>query len=91
MNARAPEPQDWLSALDRLVHRHKLLTLDQARLAGRLITGDDSFQFPPPAPPAPANGAAPPEAAPTPAAEPAPDAAAPPAADDPSPDGSEKL
>ncbi|MFA5860796.1 MAG: hypothetical protein WDA16_03785 [Candidatus Thermoplasmatota archaeon] len=42
--------QDALAALDRLVHRHKLLTPEQALQAARLITGNAAFEFPPPTP-----------------------------------------
>lgn len=62
---------DAMAALERLF-RHQVITLDQAKLAARTITGDESIVFPPPAPaaePAPAPAAAP---APAPAAEPAP-------------------
>lgn len=52
-----PDANDALAALERLVHRHKVLTLDQARAAARIITGDPAFELPgepaPPAPPAP--------------------------------------
>lgn len=45
------EPTDVLSALERLVAKD-VLTTEQARMAARLITGDESLEFPrPPAPP----------------------------------------
>lgn len=70
-----PEANEALAALERLVHRHKVLTLDQARAAARLITGNPDYELPAePTPPAPAP-------APVPA----------PPADNASPDGSESL
>lgn len=38
-----------IAALQRL-HRHGVLTLEEAREAARLISGDDALEFPPPAP-----------------------------------------
>lgn len=73
------DASDALSALERLVHRHKILTLDQARAAARVITGNPDYELPAqPAPPAPA-------AAPPPSPAPAPPA------DNASPAGSESL
>ncbi|GEM_PF-3716795 len=57
------DAQEALAALERLL-RHDVVTLEEARLAARLVTGRDDLEFPPPAPPAsePAAAAAPPEA-----------------------------
>lgn len=52
--AQSPTVEDQLAALERLVHRHNVLTLEEARAAGRILTGNPAFDFPPPAPPAPA-------------------------------------
>jgi hypothetical protein len=62
------EASDALAALERLVSRHKLLTPEQALQAARIITGDPTFEFPPPRPAAPPPPAPPP---PAPAAPPA--------------------
>lgn len=61
------DAQEALAALDRLL-RHDVVTLEEARLAARLVTGRDDVEFPLPAAPAPAaptadgssNGATPP-------------------------------
>ena len=72
------EAQDAIQALDRLVHRHKLLSLDQGKSAARIITGDENVEFPPPRPPPPVPAAPPAAPIPPPAPPPAPeDAAAP--------------
>lgn len=55
---------DALAALRRL-QQHGVVTLDEAQQAARFITGDETFEFPPPAPEAahaeegPPGGAAP--------------------------------
>lgn len=50
----SPDPHrdaaEALAALQRL-HRHGILTLEEAREAARLISGDDAYELPP-APPA---------------------------------------
>jgi hypothetical protein len=46
------DEQDALAALERLL-RHDVISLEEARLAARLITGRDDVEFPPPVPPAP--------------------------------------
>lgn len=69
------EVAEVIAALDRL-QRHEVITMEEALDAARLITGDPTFAFPPPAPPEERNHDAPPahagptEGAPTP---PAPD------------------
>src|SRR5438552_3735297 len=73
------EAQDALQALDRLVHRHRLLSLDQGKSAARLITGDENVEFPLPKPEPPARAAPAPAAEPAPAMAPAREAAAQPA------------
>lgn len=79
------EAQDALQALDRLVQRHKLLSLEQGKSAARLIAGDENVEFPLPRPPPPAPPAArapPPKPESAPAAPPAEATAeAPPASD----------
>jgi hypothetical protein len=44
------DAQEALAALERLL-RHDVVTLEEARLAARLVTGRDDVEFPPPAPP----------------------------------------
>ena len=46
--SQGPDPKEALAALERLVHRHHLLSEDEARRAARLITNDPGFEFPPP-------------------------------------------
>lgn len=48
--APSDQHRDALSALERLVNRHHVLSLEEARAAARLITGDPDVQFPPPRP-----------------------------------------
>lgn len=47
-DANAREGADPVSAIERLVHRHKLLSPEQGRLAARLITGSEAFEASPP-------------------------------------------
>lgn len=50
--AQSPTVEDQIAALERLVRRHNVLTLDEARAAGRLLTGNPEFDLPAAAPPA---------------------------------------
>lgn len=47
----SPQPDrdavEALAALQRL-HQHGVLSLEEAREAARLITGDEAYEFPPP-------------------------------------------
>lgn len=52
MPAPTRDPQDALSALERLYQR-KVVTLEEAQAAARFITGDEGAVFPPPASPPP--------------------------------------
>jgi hypothetical protein len=81
MAAHSREAQDAIQALDRLVHRHKLLSLEQGKTAARLVTGDENVEFPPPRPVAPEAPPARPAPAPARAPEPAPAPAPAPAAE----------
>lgn len=74
------EVDDVLAALGRLAHRHKVLTLDQARAAARIVTGNPDYELP-----------AEPAQAPVPGAPPAPAPAPAPPTDNASPAGSENL
>ena len=47
-----PSEAEALAALERL-YRRNLVTLDQAKAAARLITGNDAIEFPPREEPAP--------------------------------------
>lgn len=43
---------DAITALERLVHRYRVLTPEEAQAAGRIITGKPDFQLPEPRQPA---------------------------------------
>ena len=70
----ARDPNDGLAALERL-YAKKVVTLEEAQAAAKLLTGDPNAVFPPPKPP-PAPPAAPAPAATAPAAAPEPAPAA---------------
>lgn len=73
VTAPGKDPSEALGALERLLLRHKVLTLEEAQAAARLITGDPNVVFPPAAPPKPAPTRGPPAVQ---AAQPAPEAPA---------------
>lgn len=62
------DPNEALAALERLYHK-QVVTLEEAKAAARLITGDENAEFPPPRPPPAAAPPPEPVAAPTPSAE----------------------
>lgn len=66
--------REAIEALERLV-RHHVITPEEARQAGRLLTGDAAFEMPAPRPPQPPRAAvasAPAPATPSPSPDPAP-------------------
>lgn len=50
---------DAVAALERLVHRYRVLTPEEAVAAGRLLTGKEDFQLPEPRQPEASNGSTP--------------------------------
>lgn len=51
MSTPAKDVQDALAALERLALRHKVISVEDARAAARLLANDPHLEFPPPRPP----------------------------------------
>lgn len=48
------DAREVLGALERLVQRHRVVSMDDAKRAARLLMNDPAFEFPPPKAVAPA-------------------------------------